>query len=381
MTIVTGILMPRSTLYPTLGHDWLNGIKAFLKKSIQPEKLRLIIDNIGFGADEQDIYSKAEKMLLQEDASIVVVFADMAIAELLSPLFTATNKLLLLVNFGANFPDNWQPSPTTIIHSLNFCFHAGLTGKYAAASGNKEVVNVISYYDGGYRQCFCLLNSNQQAGGLPVFNFITPLKTAEFSLKEIEKFLSVNPQVKKLLCSLAGDQAEKFYEQVAPLQQQYQLQLLGTPMLIEETLQIAAQGNDVMLTGYIPWHSSLNNEANGKFTTTVREHTGKTPGYFSLLGWETGILLEELFLNETLTATEIVNSVKGKKIDSPGGFIKIDTLTQHTYRPSYLAQRTADGNIEVLKEYKDIEQEWDLFTKTTLLAGESSNWRNTYLCI
>jgi branched-chain amino acid transport system substrate-binding protein len=88
----------------------------------------------------------------------VIVFADESIQEMLEPLFTASNKILLMVNMGAGYPDNWQSAPTTITHSLNFCWHAALSGTLAAKA-NKNVINAISYYDGGYRQCFSMLNA------------------------------------------------------------------------------------------------------------------------------------------------------------------------------------------------------------------------------
>ena len=142
----TGILMPRSTLFPSLGLDILNGLKENLKKQGLYEKIKLFTDNIGFGVNEQEIYTKAEKMLLQDDVDIAIVCADTRIAEMLQPLFTSSNKILLMVNFGVNFPDNWQPAPTTITHSLNFCMHAGLTAKLAALETNKKAINVVSYY-------------------------------------------------------------------------------------------------------------------------------------------------------------------------------------------------------------------------------------------
>ena len=92
--ITAGILMPRSTLYPSLGHDWLNGIKNQLKSCDRYAQIKLLTDNIGFGTNEQEIYSRAEKMLLEEDADVVVLFADTAMGTMLSPLFAATDSRL-----------------------------------------------------------------------------------------------------------------------------------------------------------------------------------------------------------------------------------------------------------------------------------------------
>lgn len=72
-----GILLPRSTLFPAIGLDILNGIKSCLKQHGIQDEFIFKTDNIGFGIEEAEIYTKAERMLLQEDADLVIVVADL----------------------------------------------------------------------------------------------------------------------------------------------------------------------------------------------------------------------------------------------------------------------------------------------------------------
>jgi branched-chain amino acid transport system substrate-binding protein len=381
----TGILLPRSTLFPSLGLDILNGIKNYLKKHNLSDDVKLITDNIGFGVNEQEVYSKTEKMLLQEDVDIVVLCADTKITEMLQPLFTASNKILLAVNFGANFPDSWQPAPTSITHSLNFCLHARLTGMLAANEKNKQAANVVSYFDGGYRQCYSMLQSHQENGGVPVFNHITAHKTAEFTLAPLAEFLEQNSDVNNLLCLFAGDMAEMFYREVSPLQKKYNLNLYVSPMMFDDSLK-AALGTEFSIEnvkGFIPWHSSLNNTANDIFKETVFA-AGHMANYFSLLGWETGLILNEIIRlhNEGNTnAATVVKSLTEASFDSPRGWMKIDAATQYSYGPSYLASCKNNIEISIEHEKENIDAAWALFTNEKLPPGESSSWRNTYLCI
>jgi branched-chain amino acid transport system substrate-binding protein len=399
----TGILLPRSTLFPSLGLDILNGLKNYLKKQNLVDEVKLITDNIGFGVNEQEVYSKAEKMLLQEDVDIVILCADTKITEMLQPLFTASNKILLAVNFGANFPDNWQPAATTITHSLNFCLHTRLTGKLAAKETNKKAVNVVSYFDGGYRQCYSMLQSHQENGGEPVFNYVTAHKAADFTLVPLADFLEQNTDVNTLLCLFAGDMAEMFYREVSPLQKKYNLNMYVSPMMMEPSLKDTL-GNEFSMEhvkGFIPWHASLNNTANEIFKETISA-AGHLANYFSLLGWETGMLLNEILrLNNAgnTNATSVVKLLSEISFDSPRGWMKIDAATQYSYGPSYLAVCPQDsvsksnmsthrapwagpgGEISVGDEAENIETEWTAFTNEKLPPGESSSWRNTYLCI
>jgi branched-chain amino acid transport system substrate-binding protein len=381
----TGILLPRSTLYPSLGLDILNGIKNFLKNQNLSGEVKLITDNIGFGVNEQEVYSKTEKMLLQEDADVVVLCADTSMTEMLQPLFTASNKILLAVNFGANFPDTWQPAPTTITNSLNFCFHTRLSGKLAANETNHKAANVVSYFDGGYRQCYTMLQSHQENGGEPVFNYVTAHKTADFTLAPLVDFLEHNSDVNTLLCLFAGDMAEMFYREVSPLQQKYKLNLYVSPMMLDESLKNTL-GNEFSIEhvkGFIPWHHSLNNTANKLFKETIAS-AGHSANYFTLLGWETGLLLEEILrLHNTgnTNAASVVKSLSEISFDSPRGLMKIDAATQYSYGPSYLAACKNNFEINIGNEVENTEEEWTAFIKEKLPPGESSSWRNTYLCI
>jgi branched-chain amino acid transport system substrate-binding protein len=304
---------------------------------------------------------------------------------MLQPLFTASNKILLAVNFGANFPENWQPAPTTITHSLNFCLHARLTGKLAAMESNPRAVNVISYFDGGYRQCYCMLQSHQENGGLPVFNHITAHKSVEFSLEPLAAFLEENKQVSTLLCLFAGDMAEKFYRDICPIQKKFNLNLYVSPMMMEGSLK-KMLGNEFQIEqvkGYIPWHPSLENKANDHFKETVLS-AGQSANYFSLLGWDTGMLLCGILRQNNSgnsNAAAVVSSLTGTSFDSPRGWLKIDAATHYSYGPSYLASCNNNMDISVGNGTGNIEAEWNAFTKESLPPGESSSWRNTYLCI
>jgi branched-chain amino acid transport system substrate-binding protein len=324
-------------------------------------------------------------MLLQEDADIVILCADTKITEMLQPLFTASNKILLAVNFGANFPDTWQPAPTTITHSLNFCLHTRLTGKLAADETNKKAINVVSYFDGGYRQCYCMLNTHQENGGVPVFNYVTAHKSADFTLEPLVNFLEQNNDVNSLLCLFAGDMAEKFYREVSPLQKKYNLRLYVSPMMMEGSLknELGNEFSIEQVKGFIPWHYSLKNTGNDVFKETISA-AGHSANYFSLLGWESGILLNEILrLNNTgnTNAATVVRSLTEISFDSPRGWMKIDAATQHSYGPSYLATCKDNMEITVGNETGNINEEWTAFTKEKLPPGESSSWRNTYLCI
>jgi branched-chain amino acid transport system substrate-binding protein len=381
-----GVLLPRSSLFPALGIDLLKGIKTGAAALFPTLELQFVTDNIGFGTNEQDIYTRSEKMLLQDDVAVVVAIADTRIAEILQPMFTASNKILLMVNFGANYPVSWEAPATTIVHSLNFAFHCFLTGQLSAQHGNGQGVNLVSYYDGGYSQCHALLNAHQQAGGTPVYNHVTSLKTADFTLAPLQQFLQEHPDNTTFNCLFAGEMATLFYQQVAALDEAKDATLFVSPMMLEESLT----GDDEHplqlpnTIGYTPWISTLPDPANEHFTHTIREKLGVPANLFLLLGWETAILLYQI--NEQLAqgntkAIQIIKNCCNTRFESPRGWFMIDAATHHSFSPSRRIRASGNLQMEVTEELGEPEAKWRDFIAASVVFGESSSWRNTYLCI
>jgi branched-chain amino acid transport system substrate-binding protein len=382
-----GVLLPRSTLFPAFGLDIMNGIKSCLKHYGLSDNVKLMIDNIGFGIEEAEIYSKAEKLLLQDDADIVIVVADLTIAELLEPLFTTSNKLLLMVNMGAGIPDTWKTSPTTIVHSLNISFHSRLTGKLATLENeNKKGAYTLSYYDAGYRHAYSMMNSHQQNGGEPMYTHVTHLKAEQFTLAPLEEFLTQQQDVKTLLCLFTADMADLFYNSIVPVQEKFQLRLYASPMLLEaypfsiDSKQLSAPA----LKGYTCWLPELENSWNNTYKAAFKNVTNKEATIFGVLGWDAGLLVKEIwnqYQQNNTNAAAIVPALCHIEYESPRGWMKLDLHTYHTYSPSWLISLSANGTGKEITASETSKNEWTEFIDEKFPEGTSSGWRNTYLCI
>lgn len=382
-----GVLLPRSSLFPAFGLDILNGIKCCFKQNNISDNFAFITDNIGFGVDEAEIYTKAEKLLLQDDVDVAVVVADLHVGELLSPLFSASNKLLLMVNMGTGIPESWKPAPTTIVHSLNLSMHVRLTGKLAAEENeNKKGVYILSYYDAGYRQTYSMINSHQKNGGEPVLTHVTHIKKEEFTLAPVEHFLTDNRDVKTLLCLFTGDMADQFCEAIIPLQKKFGLNIYASTMLLEAYREkfLSQQPGSFPIKGYTCWLPELDNETNAVFKIAIKTTTNKGATIFGVLGWDAGLLLKEILQQKSEgneNTAQIISALCNKVYESPRGWMKLDLNTFFTYGPSWLISWSANETIKQVQEYKTTEEEWKSFTSENFPPDAHSGWRNTYLCI
>jgi len=377
-----GLLLPGSTLYPSIGIDFLQGIKTCFA-SHQSSTITFHNAAIGFGLNAEELYKEAEKLLLVHDVDVVVAYAEDHVAERLGKLVSAAGKLLIMVNAGAQYPSANSGNNHTLFNLLNDSLCSYLTGKLCASTTSSKAIAATSYYDGGYLHCHAMTNAFTAAGGEIEFNFISHFKKQEFTIQPLAAFLQSNPQVNTLLCLYCGDMARCFYEQVAPLQQQYKLQLFGSPMLFDATPGDFAVTHPCVqqIQGYTSWVPELDNPANDHFVQHYKKEHNKAANLFTLQGWETALLIIQYLQHRQLVATvpEAIEKLKEQPVQSPRGQLRINNR-QIVTGPAYLVNATGELQIQVKEVIEDttmvFEEMMHQIPNTTF-----TNWFNTYLCI
>jgi len=379
-----GILLPGSTLYPSIGIDFLQGIRSCLKYYQTPD-ITLHNFPIGYGLHDNDIYTQAEKMLLTNDADVVIAYADDRVAQKLSPLFAAAGKLLIITNAGAHYPPHAETGfSNTLFHSLNDCLYSYMTGRLCGESPeHKKAIAATSFYDGGYQHCNAMSTAYANAGGEIQFNFISHFKKEQFNINPLAAFIQSNPAVNTLLCLYCGDMARCFYEQIAPLQQQYNLQLFGSPMLFDNTPGDFAETNPFVkqIKGYTGYTASLPNEQNRNFTDFFKKEYNKEANLFSLQGWETALLMIYYLQHQTggVSVLQAIEKLKEKPVPSPRGAVRVNNSHVVT-GPAYLVNAEGKLQVQVLEMIEDIMPYYnDMISQVP--DTFFSTWQNTYLCI
>src|SRR5690606_8979788 len=166
-----GILLPKSTTHPSIGYDFLTGMKLAVKRHAQ-WACDWTTANIGFGVDEQLLVEKAEQLCLNEGVDVLVAFADHPRVGVLFPIVKSLNKLLIVVSAGAKYPVSWERHDHVIFLMLNEYLLARLTGGRAAAEGLRDGVMATNFYDGGYAIAGSIVDGFRQEGGNIAYNFV-----------------------------------------------------------------------------------------------------------------------------------------------------------------------------------------------------------------
>ena len=375
-----GILYPRSGAHPELMVDYMDGIKTALKQHGLDKKVQLFSESIGFGGSEKEVYEKAEKLILLEKVDILVAYVDLRVAPFLTPLLTREDKLLVIVNPGANHPEGWVLQEGAIYLTLQHAFHSWLSGSLAEKMENKNGIYATTFYDCGYIHGASMLRAFTEAGGTIMFNYINNQPYDKFDIDQLAAFLGTTNDTTNLFCVMDALPASLFYKLLNELPNADKLNLFVSPMMLEEAaLKDAGDGFKFLIDGYLPWIFSQENDANKAFAAFYNEQVKHDPSIFSLLGWETGLVLKEIIQTGTTGRKKIIDDLATIKIGSPRGTLKFDASTNQFIAPVHKCSLKNGSSKLKTVWLEDIDAAWKTFTELPN-EGTSSGWSNTYLC-
>jgi branched-chain amino acid transport system substrate-binding protein len=376
-----GILYPRSTAHPELMVDYMDGIKTALIQNGLDQSGRLFSESIGFGGAEKEVYEKAEKLILLEKVDMLVAYIDLRVAPILEPLMESSGKLLLIVNPGANHPEGWVVPPNTLYLTLQHAFLCWLTGSLIKKEENKNAAYATTFYDCGYLHGASMVRGLTAVGGAITFNYINNQAYNDaFDIKQLAGFLAEDKTTDNLVCVMDAYPASLFYKLLNKEENAKRLNLLVSPMMLEEAaLKDIGDGFAYTIEGYLPWIAEQENAANKAFSVFYQGQTKRTPSVFSLLGWETALVIKQLVMIKMTDPVKMINGLTGITLDSPRGPLKLDKQTCHFIAPIHRCLITRNTTKPVTEWITDIDAPWSAFAGLPA-EGPSSGWSNTYLC-
>ena len=356
-----GLLLPNSTLYPGLSFDIVDGLKAGLTW-VNELNTTLFVEGIGFGTDADDLLAKAQKLLMQESVDLVVGMMSRQMAEHLTPLFTAANRLLLVLDVLGDFFGTDAPGPTVFYHSLQSCLASRITGRKAVESGVQQLTQAISFYDAGYLQGYAMTQGVETNGGQMVQYVVSSHVPAQVTLQPLQAALTTG-ETQAVIALYAGDMAEQFYRLYADLADQVPLWV--SPMMLEEqmleTLTIAPE--------------------------IVRGYVARRPTLFSLLGYEGAAIItayQHALSARGYPTPATFETLTTLPFTGPRGLIQMDARTHFSSGPQYAATlvRQASGGHQLAGLVADptAAQDEQQF-RTEPVPMTYTGWHNTYLCI
>ncbi|WP_157977228.1 ABC transporter substrate-binding protein [Taibaiella helva] len=373
-----GILLPRSTDYPAMGFDLLDGLRLRLGLDGN-DTIQVIPENIGFGEDRKNNYAKAEKLLMQDGVDVVIAYLSAVNAAVLYPLFEAAGKPFIVLDAGMNYPAA-APVKNALHISLQGIHASYLSGR-KAGDHHKEMIMATSFYDGGYSGPWAYSRGSKASGGAVVNNFVSHYKEDQFTMQPFVEAMKEKQGAGVMACfstylaslfvnnlpeGLSGDTA--FY---------------CSSFMAEEQNMAGYRLPDARFYAHVPWASSLSNEHNETFVRTIAARKNKQANIFHLIGWEAGILSGILLQEGGKELEALATLLDDGAYESPRGTVRIHPETHVAYAPLYYTEmmRDEEGKARLLVhdtiEITAVDHQQVLQDQP---EGISSGWFNNYLC-
>jgi hypothetical protein len=229
-----------------------------------------------------------------------------------------------------------------------------------------------------------MVNGFVNTGGKITYNYVNNQRYDDaFEIKQLTGYLSSDKETNSLLCVFDSLPASLFYSVLNTYNGPNSLHLFVSPMMLEQqALEKMAEGFKFSIDGYLSWHASFENSANRVFLDSYGQQTKREANVFSLLGWETGLILQEVFLksNDNYSdGTALVEKLTEGKINSPRGEMKLDPETNYFIAPVCKCSIKQNSGTPGVEWIEIPEKEWNDFVEVPT-QGVSSGWTNTYLC-
>jgi branched-chain amino acid transport system substrate-binding protein len=369
-----GILLPRSSEFPSMAFDILDGVRTHLQL-LNLGDSQLFTQNIGFGDDSGVVLSAAERLVMENDVQLIIAYATSLNAELLYPLADTVGRPFLFIDAGMEFFE-LPPNPN--------CFHITLQGLEAcvqlarqAANAGKSVFSATSFLDGGYRSIWAFEKGLKSADATFSGHYIGHYQPAEFTLAPFTAQVS-SGQSQAILASFSSYLNQLFLTKLKDEPEAARsLPFYCGPFMADEQLlkNIPFPGGTYHTV--VPWATSLSNAENAEFLQTILTEKQKQANLFHLLGWEAASAAKQL-LEKGAAA------MPGWSYQSPRGTVTFHPETNCAYAPlsnGYIAA-SANGNCE-LQINASAEVSADDHRKLFFMKPDEgfSRWRNNYFCI
>ncbi|MBX2827117.1 MAG: ABC transporter substrate-binding protein [Flavobacteriaceae bacterium] len=378
MEIKIGLLLPRSDMYPTLALDFMNGLRhSFNTFNSSDHTLKFLVEGVGTASDD-GMVRLGEKMILQEDAALVVSFCSLfKLTDLVSP-FNAYQKPLIHVNLGGNAIKKEHVSPNILYHSLNLwqsCYGAGM---YAAKKFGKKGAIAASYYDGGYQHSQAFVQGFTDSGGEIVNYYVAPM---DYKSENFEGMLQgideSDPDVVFTLFSF--NEGKKVLDVLAQSELNGKIPFVAIPTLTDES--IMTENHDIKnMVSVASWTFQDEEEIMQNYISEIKETYHKPPTVMTLLGYEIGQVIAMTLNEHGHIPPAIANALEHKSVPSPRGL-----FTYNSYHETQIAQLkirdftfSDNGYKNIIVDTMDTSFMEDLYAKFEELPY--AGWQNPYIC-
>src|ERR1700741_5167722 len=332
MPTCIGVLLPRSLEYPSIGFDLLDGLRIHLRQ-MGHNDITFQTENIGFGEDPEINHGAAEKLVINHDVDLLVVYATSLNAEPLYSFAASSGKPILFLDAGMEHFE----APVSPL-----CYHLTLQGTLGcsvmgsiAAKQAKKIAFETSFLDGGYRGGGFSSEALNKDGSEVTRHYVSLFKSEEFSLTNLENLIQ-QTETDAVFASFSSYLAGLFLTHLKNASDKLKnTPFYCSPFLPEEMQLDPIPFPGAVLNTLVPWARAIESMENQVFIDTIKKEKNKPANIFHLLGWEAAMVVEHMI-------SKGAASLPDASFNTPRGIMRFHPETHNAYAPLYEG-RIAEG--------------------------------------
>jgi branched-chain amino acid transport system substrate-binding protein len=376
-----GVLLPQSNAFPTMGKEFVRGLKLALLEA--PVKLHM--EGIGFGENPKQLINLAQKLYTQEDVFLITgLLGHRGIPEL-ADFVSATEELLIFSDVGAKLPQQLNNKKGVFCNSFDLCESAYVAGKEFVKNNFKNVAISSCYYDSGYDFTRALALGIEQSESQFCGHFITPHQPRENEAELMKSFMEENnPDV--VFASHNGIFAEEHAGFLAKNNILSKGHMYANPFSVENKVLDAHPRLFDGVKSIATWFPELETKSNQQFVSDYQKQHQSIPSVFALLGFENGLVIHDLLQNKEFKKMDAEKYLSEEnKVMGPRGYLAFNADTHRTQFNHYQQKLIYDKtNASYLKKIQEVQEDATKYngkkSALTDTLDKENGWHNAYLC-
>ena len=280
-----GILLPQSSLYPALGHSFLQGFNLANRQNevaLEP----MVVET---GVQQSQIEASLNELFRRQSPDVVLGVMRPEVGAAVQALLGKHERTLLTAGLSATVPQAGQRQPWAVDHSLPYWQSAWALGFWAAGNVGKRAAILHSFFESGYDASFAFASGFQAGGGEIASMSVTHAPTAPNDLaRSLETVAATAPDAvylgytgtlgAEMLRALGGSELRK-------------LPILATGALVEGAALHGLGGAALGIRTATPWNLDGKETNSTEFIAAYRRAARANPDHWALLGFEVAGLL------------------------------------------------------------------------------------------
>jgi branched-chain amino acid transport system substrate-binding protein len=373
-----GWLIPYSSTFRNLKRDLQEGLQTALRQEGCETRIEAYPEFIQTGG-QKPTEDALRKLVRYEQVDLVAGVLSSKVALNLLPTLEAGRVPLILMNLGADIPVTALRSGFLLYNSLHLWKSQWSLGRWAQAKfGGEPSVN-MSLYESGYGLHESFKAGIAVSGASTLKLNLLREQSAVADIIPLITFIEAQqPTYAHVL--LSGQEGLAFLRAFRKAGLETAVPLTTSPFLTTPA------GHDELPTGLplysaATWYPGLDGSDNQVFREAYSRDTGETPNAFSLLAYETGLVLAKALRESPRrpSGVELSELLAHSSIMGPRGMISLSTDPLRTTNPVYIWSSAASGEkaeLTILEQCAGVEWNEPGLTTDYYITG----WQNPYLC-